>query len=88
MTNAKPYKRRIADKLLLRKLKGKGAVLIEGAKWCGKTTTAEQICRSVLYMSKRGMVKNLCLGINVAEAEDEEFGVVDAVEFGPERLDF
>lgn len=35
-----------------------------------------------------GMVKNLCLGINVAEAEDEEFGVVDAVEFGPERLDF
>lgn len=54
MTNAKPYKRRIADKLLLRKLKGKGAVLIEGAKWCGKTTTAEQICRSVLYMSKPG----------------------------------
>ena len=45
------YKQRIADKLLERKLKGKGAVLIEGPKWCGKTTTAEQVAKSVLYMS-------------------------------------
>ncbi len=45
------YKKRIADQLLTRKLEGKGAVLIEGAKWCGKTTTAEQISKSVLYMS-------------------------------------
>lgn len=45
------YKPRIADKLLERRLKGKGAVLLEGAKWCGKTTTAEQISRSVIYMS-------------------------------------
>lgn len=52
MTKIKRYKTRIADKLLERKLKGKGAVLLEGAKWCGKTTTAEQICRSVLYMSE------------------------------------
>lgn len=29
-------------------------MLIEGAKWCGKTTTAEQICNSVLYMSEPG----------------------------------
>ena len=46
------YKNRIADKLLEKKLKGKGAVLIQGAKWCGKTTTAEQIAKSVLYMAK------------------------------------
>lgn len=52
MANKKIYRPRIADKLLQRKLKGKGAVLIEGAKWCGKTTTAEQICNSVLYMSE------------------------------------
>lgn len=52
MTKIKRYKTRIADKLLERKLKGKGAVLLEGAKWCGKTTTAEQICRSILYMSE------------------------------------
>ena len=44
------YKVRIADQLLERKLRGKGAVLIRGAKWCGKTTTAEQVARSVIYM--------------------------------------
>ena len=44
------YRYRIADDMLKRKLEGKGAVLIEGPKWCGKTTTAEQIAASVLYM--------------------------------------
>lgn len=33
-----------------RKLAGKGAVLIQGPKWCGKTTTAEQQAKSILYM--------------------------------------
>ena len=46
------YRKRIVDKLLEKKLKGKGAVLIQGAKWCGKTTTAEQISKSILYMAK------------------------------------
>lgn len=46
----KKYRARIADDILKRKLEGKGAVLIEGPKWCGKTTTAEQIAASVLYM--------------------------------------
>jgi len=46
----KIYKKRIADDILKRKLEGKGAVLIEGPKWCGKTTTAEQVAASVLYM--------------------------------------
>ena len=45
------YKKRIADELLKRKLKSKGAVLIQGPKWCGKTTTAEQISNSILYMA-------------------------------------
>ncbi len=44
------YRKRIADDILKRKLEGKGAVLIEGPKWCGKTTTAEQVATSVLYM--------------------------------------
>ncbi len=44
------YKKRIADDILKRKLEGKGAVLIEGPKWCGKTTTAEQVAASILYM--------------------------------------
>lgn len=46
----KKYKSRIADEILKRKLEGKGAVLIEGPKWCGKTTTAEQLAASILYM--------------------------------------
>lgn len=44
------YKHRIADGILEKKLRSKGAVLIEGSKWCGKTTTAEQQARSILYM--------------------------------------
>ncbi len=48
----KEYKKRIVDEMLLKKLKGKGAVLIQGPKWCGKTTTAEQISNSILYMAK------------------------------------
>ena len=51
------YKPRIADRLLARKLAGKGAVLLEGAKWCGKTTTAEQIAKSILYMSEPGKME-------------------------------
>ena len=47
----KEYKPRIADKLLKNKLEGKGAVLVEGAKWCGKTTTCEQIAKTKLYLS-------------------------------------
>ena len=46
------YRKRIADSILQRKLEGKGAVLIEGAKWCGKTTTAEQVAASILYMDE------------------------------------
>lgn len=45
------YKKRILDALLERKLRGCGAVLMEGPKWCGKTTTCEQYAKSVLYMS-------------------------------------
>jgi len=44
------YRKRIADSILRRKLEGKGAVVIEGPKWCGKTTTAEELAGSVLYM--------------------------------------
>ncbi|MBO7567523.1 MAG: ATP-binding protein [Bacteroidales bacterium] len=45
------YRQRIADIILDRKLESKGAVLIEGAKWCGKTTTAAQKAGSILYMA-------------------------------------
>lgn len=44
----KKYRKRIADEILIRKLEGKGALLIEGPKWCGKATTAEQFASSIL----------------------------------------
>lgn len=48
---------RIADGLLTRKLAGKGAVLIEGPKWCGKTTTAKQQAKSILDLGDSGVLK-------------------------------
>lgn len=46
----KEYNYRIVDSLLQDKLEAKGAVLIEGPKWCGKTTTATQKAASILHM--------------------------------------
>lgn len=45
------YRHRIADYMLAERLRRKGAVLVEGPKWCGKTTTAAQQAKSVLYMA-------------------------------------
>lgn len=44
------YIPRIADQLLKDALKSSGAVLIEGAKWCGKTRTGREFSNSTLYM--------------------------------------
>lgn len=44
------YRKRIADELLELQLEAAGVVLIDGAKWCGKTTTALQQAKSVIYM--------------------------------------
>lgn len=44
------YKKRIVDELLELQLEAAGIVLIEGPKWCGKTTTALQQAKSVVYM--------------------------------------
>lgn len=51
------YKPRIADKLLARKMAGKGAVLIEGLKWCGKTTTAKQQAKSMLNLGDSNVLR-------------------------------
>ncbi|MBR3303101.1 MAG: ATP-binding protein [Bacteroidales bacterium] len=53
----KNYRRRIMDDLLARKLKTKGAVLIEGPKWCGKTTTAEENAASKVLLSRTDIVE-------------------------------
>lgn len=46
------YRQRIMDSLLAKKLQAKGAVLIEGPKWCGKTTTAEVISASKIMLAR------------------------------------
>ena len=51
------YRKRIADILLEEKLEAMGAVLIEGPKACGKTTTAEQQAKSILYMDDPEQMK-------------------------------
>ena len=54
----KTYKHRIADELLKRKLLGKGAVLVQGPKWCGKTTTANQVAASLLDLGNTAELYN------------------------------
>jgi len=50
MSGQMKYRKRVVDSLLADKLEAVGAVLIEGPKACGKTTTAEQQAKSILYM--------------------------------------
>lgn len=47
----KEYRARIADKTLSEKLDAMGAVLVEGPKYCGKTTLACQQAKSILFMA-------------------------------------
>ena len=56
------YKKRLVDDIIEKKLKGKGAVLIEGPKWCGKTTTSSRFAKSTVVMTDPAIVKeNLLL---------------------------
>ncbi|SFL43172.1 ATP-binding protein [Proteiniphilum acetatigenes] len=52
MDTSLTYIPRIADKMLQEQLAAAGVVLIQGPKWCGKTTTAEQQAKSVLYLDE------------------------------------
>lgn len=53
----KEYMARVSDKLLLEHLESKGAVLIEGAKWCGKTTSAKHFANSYIEMDRPDMTE-------------------------------
>jgi len=44
------YLKRIADDILEKKLRSSSAVLIEGPKWCGKTSTGAQKAKSAIYI--------------------------------------
>ena len=51
------YRQRIADQMLRRRLAGVGAVVIEGPKWCGKSTTAAQQAGTLLYLDDPTEIK-------------------------------
>ncbi len=53
----KGYRKRIADEILQKKLQSKGAVLIQGPKWSGKTTTAENAAASCIYINDPKQIK-------------------------------
>ncbi len=62
------YYPRIADFVLEEKLKSTGAVLIEGTKWCGKSTTAERAAGSVVYMqNSKDKEQNIMLAKNAPD---------------------
>ena len=70
--NDKKYRKRIADEVLAFELESAGAVLIEGVKWCGKTTTSERIAKSAAYIDEiREQVGDIgVLKVNPAMALD------------------
>jgi Predicted ATPase (AAA+ superfamily) len=51
------YLKRIVDEQLAEYLSASGAVLIEGVKWCGKTSTAKEKAASILLMQDPKKVK-------------------------------
>lgn len=62
------YRNRVADKMLRNQLEAAGVVLIQGPKWCGKTTTAEQQAKSILRMDYPKMSKEY---LTLAENDPE-----------------
>lgn len=84
------YKTRIADAILQKKLKSSGAVLVEGPKWCGKTTTSEQQAKSINYISAPvNLTKNMILAeMNInALLEGEKPKLLDEWQIIPQLWD-
>ncbi|MDO5862405.1 MAG: DUF4143 domain-containing protein [Thermoplasmata archaeon] len=53
------YWPRLVDSTLENKLEGVGAVLIEGPKWCGKTTTGEEHSNSTLMVKGKPSIRRI-----------------------------
>lgn len=84
------YRNRIADEVLQKKLEAKGAVLIEGPKGCGKTTTAEMRASSIIYINDPKRIKqNLALAEIDPEAllEGDNPRLIDEWQLAPKLWD-
>jgi len=53
------YRKRISDIELQRKLEASGAVLIRGAKACGKTESAKQLAKSIIHIDRNDQAQLL-----------------------------
>lgn len=86
----KNYHQRIADSLLNFKLHSKGAVLIEGPKWCGKTTTALQIAKSSILMQDQDNLKDYLELAQIrpsALLQGETPHLIDELQVAPQLFD-
>ena len=90
MDAIKPYRGRVSDRLLKEQLEAAGIVLVQGPKWCGKTTTAIHAARSVLFMDDPKLAKNyLSMAENdpVSLFEGEKPRVIDEWQLAPKLWD-
>ena len=90
MGNDLSYRKRIADELLLEQLDAAGVVLIQGPKWCGKTTTAIQAAKSIKYMDwPSELGKNLFMAEENPEVllEGEVPRLIDEWQLAPQLWD-
>lgn len=86
----KTYKKRVCDEILTEELSVMGAVLIEGAKWCGKTTTAEHLAKSAFYMDEYGKSEENRLLARTAPKrilDGEPVRLIDEWQIAPELWD-
>ncbi|MDR3206268.1 MAG: AAA family ATPase [Candidatus Methanoplasma sp.] len=69
---AKEYMRRVLEAYIEECLDSIGALLIEGAKWSGKTRTAKQFAKSTLSITNDNQIKTLTHSV-----ENGSFGFLD-----------
>lgn len=84
------YMPRIMDELLKRELESFGAVLLTGPKWCGKTTTAKQIAKSVLKMDSPDEQENYLQLADIKPSlllEGEHPRLIDEWQMAPQLWD-
>ena len=84
---AAEYYPRIGDRVLEKKLQISGAVLIEGAKWCGKTETALQAAGSVLFIQERPQHEEMAKMMPSLLLEGDTPRLIDEWQDAPEVWD-
>jgi uncharacterized protein len=86
----KTYYTRILDKVLEKELKAFGGVLINGPKWCGKTTTAKRIAKSVINLQAPAQKENYLKTVKLEPMillEGEKPRLIDEWQVAPELWD-